>query len=208
VHAIATGQDKARHRLDRSQHVLRSPCSVPVDQENQHPFASVCDQELGLHSFHQETLSNAQWHERFNTKVDVREAIGVTRLHKVLVEHVSQEPHSQDFASLGAAEQQVVRDDAEERCNWHALLRQSGTQQHGDLKVDPQNDFTTGDNHHPKTRQQTLHLLDKHSKTVVSKTNPQSEGASFAQGGGGGDRGGRGGSGELFDKKHWKNREC
>jgi hypothetical protein len=45
---------------------------------------------------------------------------------------------------------------------------------------------------------------------VVSKTNPQSEGASFAEGGGGGGRGGRGGrggSGEPFDKKHWKDRE-
>jgi hypothetical protein len=76
--------------------------------EDQCPFATVYDQELGLCSFRQETLSNAQWHERFNTKVDVGEAIGVTRLHKVLVEHVSQELHSQDFASLGAAEQQLV----------------------------------------------------------------------------------------------------
>jgi hypothetical protein len=100
--------------------------------EDQHPFASVHDQELGLHSFRQETLSNAQWHERFNAKVDVGEAIGVTRLHTVLVEHVSQELQSQDFASLGAAEQQVVRDDDEERCILHAFPRQSGTQ-HGDL---------------------------------------------------------------------------
>jgi hypothetical protein len=71
--------------------------------EDQHPFATIYDQELGSHSFRQETLSNAPWHERFNTKVDVGEAIGVMRLHKVLVECASQELHSQDFASLGAA---------------------------------------------------------------------------------------------------------
>jgi hypothetical protein len=63
--------------------------TVLVQTEDQHPFATVYDQELGLHSFRQETLSNAQWHRRFNVKVDVGEAIGVTRLHKVLVECVS-----------------------------------------------------------------------------------------------------------------------
>jgi hypothetical protein len=49
-----------------------------------------------------------------------------------------------------------------------------------------QNDFMTGDNRYPKNHHQTLHLLDKYSKTVVARAT-QSEGASFAQ------RGGRGG---------------
>jgi hypothetical protein len=77
--------------------------------------------------------------------------------------------------------------------------------------VDLQNDFTTGDNHYPKNhRQQTLHLLDKYSKTVVAKVT-HSEGTSFVQGGG---RGGRGGGGDntrhesSYDKKWWKTREC
>jgi hypothetical protein len=83
-------------------------------------------------------------------------------------------------------EQQLVRDDAEERYVSYALLRQSGTQ-HGNPKVDLQNNFTTGDNRYPKNRQQTLHLLDKYSKTVVAKVT-HSEGTSFAQ------KGGRGGS--------------
>jgi hypothetical protein len=39
---------------------------------------------------------------------------------------------------------------------------------------------TTGDNRYPKTRQQTLHLLDKYSKTTTPKT-AQSEGTSFSQ---------------------------
>jgi hypothetical protein len=43
--------------------------------------------------------------------------------------------------------------------------------------VDLQNDFTTGDNRYPKNRQQTLHLLDKYSKTAVARTT-QSEGSS------------------------------
>jgi hypothetical protein len=108
-------------------------------------------------------LTNPQWYaERFNTKVDVGADIGVTRQHKVLLEYVAMELHQQAFATLGAAEeQQAVHEDAEERYYIsHAFLRQNGLQ-HGNLKVDLQNDFTIGDNRYPKNRQQTLrhHLL-------------------------------------------------
>jgi hypothetical protein len=46
--------------------------------------------------------------------------------------------------------------------------------------MDLQNDYTTGDNRYPKNRQQTLHLLDKYSKSTVPDTT-LTEGASFAQ---------------------------
>jgi hypothetical protein len=150
--------------------------------EDQYPFATVYDQELSFYSFKQETLSNPQWYKRFNTNVDVSEAIGVTRQHKVLLDFVAQESYTKSFEGLGVAEQKLVRDYAEERYASYAFLRQSGIQ-HGNLKVDLQNDFNTGDNCYPTNRQQTLHLLDKCSKTVVPKVT-QSEGTSFAQKGG------------------------
>jgi hypothetical protein len=59
-------------------------------------------------------LSNPEWYEQFNTKVDVSGSIGVTLHHKVLLEYVAQEMYNQAFADLGAAEQQLARDDAEE----------------------------------------------------------------------------------------------
>jgi hypothetical protein len=71
--------------------------------------------------------------------------------------------------------------------------------QHGNLKVDLQNDFTTGENNYPKNRQQTLHLLDKYSKTVVAKVT-HSEGTSFAQKGGkGGGNRSSSGNGKCCD---------
>jgi hypothetical protein len=77
--------------------------------------------------------------------------------------------------------------------------------------VDLQNDFTTGDNHYPKNRQKTLHLLDKYSKTAVAKVT-QSEGTSFAQnsgrGGGHGGRSGNGKSHDNFNKEYWKDKTC
>jgi hypothetical protein len=126
--------------------------TVLAQTEDQYPFATVYDQELSFYSFKQDNLSNPQWYERFITKVDVSGAIGVTRQHKVLLEYVAQEAYTRAFTDLGPVEQQRVRDDAEERYVSYAFLRQSGAQ-YGNLKVDLQNDFTTGDNHYPKNRQ-------------------------------------------------------
>ncbi len=48
-----------------------------AQMEDQYPFATVYNQELGFYSFWQETMSNLQWYEKFNTKVDVGSAIGL-----------------------------------------------------------------------------------------------------------------------------------
>jgi hypothetical protein len=60
-------------------------------------------------------MSNPQWYEKFNTKVDVRSAISVTRQHKVLLEYVAQENHTLTFAALSPEQKEAVREDAEER---------------------------------------------------------------------------------------------
>ena len=90
-------------------------------------------------------MSNPQWYERFNTKVDVREAIGVNRQRKVILEYMAQDLYNQTFSAPAEAEQTVTHEDAKEHYLSYALLRQSGTR-HGNMKVDLQNDFTTGDN--------------------------------------------------------------
>jgi hypothetical protein len=156
--------------------------TILAQNEDQYPFATVYDQELSFYSFKQETLLNPQWNKRFHTKVDVSEAIGLTRQHKVLFDYVAQESYTKSFEGLGVAEHTLVRDDAEERYVSYAFLQQSRIQ-HGNLKVDLRNDFTTVDNCYAKNRQQTLHLLDKYSKTMIYKV-AQSEGTSFAQKGG------------------------
>ena len=81
------------------------------------------------------------------------------------MEYVAQELYTQTFSAMTETEQTVTREDAEERYLSYDFLGQSDTQ-HGNLKVDLQNDFTTGDNRYPKNRQQTLRLLDKYSKKV------------------------------------------
>jgi hypothetical protein len=65
--------------------------TVLPQTEEQYPFATVYDQELSFYPFKQDKLSKPKWYERFNTKVDISRAIGVTRQHKVLLEYVAQE---------------------------------------------------------------------------------------------------------------------
>ena len=180
--------------------------TILAQTEDQHPFATVYEQECALYSFNQNTLSNEQWYERFNTKIDVGNAIGATRQHKVLLQHVAAEKGATKFNDLTDSEQAVVREEAEERYLSYVFLRQSG-KQHNKLKVDLQNDFTTGDDWYPKNRQSTLHLLDKCTKSTVVSSMLQSEGTAFAQ------RGGREGNDDTrnqdeFDHKCWKDKEC
>jgi hypothetical protein len=135
--------------------------TILAQTEDHYPFATVYDQEQAFYSFRQDSLSNPQWYERFNTKVDVGAAIGVTRQHRVLLlEYVAMELHYQAFAALGAAEQQALREDTEERFISYAFQRQSGAQ-HGNLKVDLQNDFTSQKN-----------IAALKGKTTRSKPNP------------------------------------
>jgi len=99
--------------------------------EDQHPFATVCEQEQGFCTFRQELLSNPQCYERFNTKVDVASAIGVTRQHQVLLDFVAQEMHGTSatmalFKDLDSTQQQEARQDAEERCLACVFVKQSG----------------------------------------------------------------------------------
>ena len=97
--------------------------------------------------------------------MDVGEAICVTQQHKVFLEYVAQEIYTQTFSAMTEVEQLVTREDAKQHCISYALTRQSGTQ-HGNLKVDLQNDFTTEDNRYLKNLQQTLYILDNYSNTV------------------------------------------
>jgi hypothetical protein len=170
----------------------------------------VNDQELSFYSFWQETMSNLQWYEKIQHKgwcwISNWQNLQMWQ-HKVLLEYVTQENHTPTFTALSAKQKQVVHEDAKECYISYTFLRQSGAQ-HGNLKVDLRNDFTTGINQYPKTHQQTLHLLSKYSKTVIVPKMTLSEQLSFTQRGGRGGRGGKGQGSIIFDKEYWKDKTC
>ena len=86
--------------------------TVLAQTEDQYPFEIVYEQELSLYGFHKNVLTNDQWYEKFNTKFDVGDAIGVTREHEVIMEWTSQDVHKQAFSTLLDAEKEVIRADS------------------------------------------------------------------------------------------------
>jgi hypothetical protein len=97
MYSVATRQDEAGYGLEYRE-ISYDPLTlyrliertVLAQTEDQYPLATVYDQELSCYSFKQYNMSNPQWYELFNTKVDVSGAIGVTQYHKVMLEYVAQ----------------------------------------------------------------------------------------------------------------------
>ena len=176
--------------------------------EDKYLFATVYDQELSFYMFHRGSMTNTQWYERFNTKVNVSESIGVTRQHKSLLGYVVQESHSLDFDSCTEEQQEAVRTESEESYLSYTLLIQIGNQ-HRKLKVDLQNYFATGNNLYQKSCPQTLYFLDEHSKIAAPKM-PAFKGTSFAPGNVNKGNGWRDGhykrvrDDKSHDKNYWK----
>ena len=169
---------------------------VLAQTHNQYPYAAVYDQEFALYRFKQDTLSNQAFYEQFNTKAEVAKAIGATRVHQALTQHVTSDLHpGQKMEDLSSDEQKDVAEEAEERYLAYVLLRQAGAQ-HQKLRTDLKNGYTTGQDRYPKTRQAMLHLLDQYTKTQVIQE--VSDGNSFAQKDGD----------EGYDREYWKDKKC
>ena len=93
--------------------------------EGQYPCAIVYAQEILLYIFYQNLLTNDQWYDRFNTKVDVGISIGITRQHDVLMEWTSQQVEKQSFTTLLDANKLEICGEAEERYLAYVFLKQS-----------------------------------------------------------------------------------
>jgi hypothetical protein len=65
--------------------------TILAQTDDQYPYATVYDLEVALFGIQQNELKNEQWYTKFNTRIDVGDAIGVTRYHKVLVNHTAKE---------------------------------------------------------------------------------------------------------------------
>ena len=178
--------------------------TILAQTEDQYPYATVYEQELSIYGFQQNTLSNEQYYEKFNTKIDIANAIGINWEHKALLEHQAGAKHGgATYDSLNDAEQAAVREEAKEAYLSFVMLKQAG-KQHNKLRQDLRNDFTTGDNRYPQNRQQALLLLDKYSKSAVVQP-AASEGNSFFQKG---KQKGQGGGKKHFDEEFFKDKNC
>ena len=165
-----------------------------------YPFASVYEQERKLYTFHQNDLTNDQWYEKFITRSDVAKSIGLTKQHRVLLENMSQEKHSDSFEKIIGEEKKIVRVDAEERYLYYVLLYQSG-RHHVKLKSDIYNDYTTGDERYLETRKNNLHILIHYTKPTIYR-NSESQEKIFAQ------RTGDGRNLQTYEKSYRKDKSA
>ena len=79
--------------------------------EDQYPYATVYNQKLSMYTFKQEDLTNQQWYERFNTRIDISQAIGITHLPQVLLNHTCEELHpGTKYKAHSKSEQQIIQD--------------------------------------------------------------------------------------------------
>ena len=128
--------------------------------EDQYAHSAVTEQIIAVYTTKQGNLSNAQWYEQFNTRVDVANSVGVDFGHQVLWEYSANEQYSMDFNSLSVQEQIEVKKAAEER-HLAYLMIQNASSKHDNLRRDLQNDFTKGNDQYPENRAQSLMFLDR-----------------------------------------------
>ena len=183
-------QNEARHQLgdvinsyDLLALINLIENTVLSHTEEQYHFTIVHKQELSFYDFQQNTLTSNQWYERFNTKVDFGNAIGVTRQHEVLLKCTSRKFHRKEFYALQDAKKEKIGADAKVRYLAYNFLKQSA-RTGNKLRTNLSDNYTMGEKNHV-TRQENFRYSEKHSKTIVrAQTDP--EGSLFAQRGVGG----------------------
>jgi hypothetical protein len=170
--------------------------------KDQYTHSEVTEQIIAVYTTKQGNLTNAQWYEQFNTRVEVAKSVGVDFGQQVLWEYSAQEQYSMDFNSLPEEEQAEVKKSAEERHMAYLMIQNAGSK-HDNLQRDLQNDFTKGNNQYPENRAQSLMFLDRYSKTATPVA--ASEGTAFTQR----SRGKKDTKGKKeFDKELYKDRKC
>ena len=114
---------KASTSYDPLQLLALMEKTVLAKTEYQYPFATVYEQECSINGFSKNNLINDQWYERFNIKIDVGSAIGLTLQHQVLLSHVAEESNNK-FEYITPEEEKYTWEDAEECCLSYSFLRQ------------------------------------------------------------------------------------
>ena len=148
--------------------------------KDQYPVAVLWEQLSNVAKAKQGNSTNNEWYERFNTKVEVAESVGVSFDFKTIWEYCAMEAHKASYTLLTSDEQEAVRVSARERFLSYALIKTSNSK-HDKIKDDLSDDYTKGSDNYPQTRSQALMLMDHYSKTPTAITT--SEGTAFTQSG-------------------------
>jgi hypothetical protein len=126
-------------------------------------------------------MSNDTYHEKFHTKMRTALKMEVNFDHEIIWKYEAKKVYGAEFDSLDPTSQAECKNTARERLFAYIMLRQS-KKTNSKLKTDLHDDFGKGQDNYPKTRSETLRLLDVHTKTSIdTRVAPTSEATTFAQ---------------------------
>ena len=151
--------------------------TIMAQSSDQFSCAVVHQQLCGVLGFRQGTNSNAQYYQRFNTRVDVSRAVGVNWVHEGVTKHLAQELFKKDLHQLSTDEFKEVRDKASEQLLSYIFIDNSS---HTPLKLSLKNGFATGHEDYPDNRTDALRMLNNFSQPP-QPSQEVSQGASFGQ---------------------------
>ncbi len=100
--------------------------------EDQYPVAALWEQLSNVANAKQGNLTNNEWYDCFNTKVEVAESVGVSFDFKKIWEYCALEAHKAAYTSLRPDEQEDVRVSTRERFLLYALIKTSNSKQKQD----------------------------------------------------------------------------
>jgi hypothetical protein len=127
-------------------------------------------------------MSNAQWYEKFNTRVDVAESVGVEfDVFKSMWDYCIENRGWNEYDTLTTDEQKQIRAESKERLFAYLLIKNSSsTSTHDTVRNNLQEAFIAKRDEYPTTRSDAIGLLNKYDDKKVPTT-VASEGTAFAQ---------------------------
>ncbi len=120
-------------------------------KEDQYPVAALWEQLSNVANVKQGSLTNNEWYDCFNTKVEVAESVGVSFNFEKIWEYCALEAHKAAYTSLKPDKQEAVMVSAWERFLSYALIKTSNSK-HDKIKDDLLDDYTKGSDNYPQTR--------------------------------------------------------
>lgn len=131
------------------------------------PPSNLVDNLLAVLTLKQpNNLSNTQWYEKLNTRVDVAESVGVKfDMFCNLWEHSITAKGLGDYDTLSADEQEAVRADSRERLLAYLLFKNSSsTTTHDTIQNNLLEAYIAKRDEYPSTRSDAIKLLNKYDE--------------------------------------------
>ena len=192
---------------------LSSSKYILKQSDNQYKIGIVIEQLKLLLSYQQDDgVTNTAYYDRFKTRVDVAEHIGVSFNNPVLWDLQSQELYSMDFDSLAdATKESKVKDDVKQAFLAYLFFINSNDKKHSQLKKTVANDHAKGDSEaYPSSCHAALTLMNDFKPLVIEGTAPvAAQGTAFVQKKQGPRTVGTDAGTECnYNKEYFKDKEC